>query len=264
MENYRDLIKEELFARKKQNTNYSLRAFARDLKVSQPFLSQIISGKKKLSAEKALLKIKQLNWPAQRRRNFIKSVNLESLKNPQAKDVLEKDLSPNSEDSLNIQSLREDTFNVIADWYHFAILELTQMRNFKPEIKWMAKKLGLDTKLIDLAVLRLRRLGLLKKTLTQPMLKTHDNYSFANTPSQAIKIHQKQSMDLASEALIHDPLDSREFVTLTFAFDSKRMDEAKKHLREFYSDFLGEFQSRNADSVYKLSFQLFRLDKEIK
>lgn len=47
--NYRELLSKELASRKRRNPRYSQRAFARDLEVSQPFLSEVIAGKKSFS-----------------------------------------------------------------------------------------------------------------------------------------------------------------------------------------------------------------------
>src|SRR5438128_1427996 len=46
---YKTILKEELAARCRQNPRYSLRAFARDLKIAPSRLSEILNGKQGLS-----------------------------------------------------------------------------------------------------------------------------------------------------------------------------------------------------------------------
>ena len=41
------------------------------------------------------------------------------------------------------QQLQMDTFRVISDWYHFGILELTYLKSFKSDPRWIAKALGI-------------------------------------------------------------------------------------------------------------------------
>ena len=61
-----------------------------------------------------------------------------------------------------IQQLADDAARVIAEWYHYAILELTRLENIKPDSRWIARVLGITTDEVNLAVTRLLRLGLLE------------------------------------------------------------------------------------------------------
>ncbi len=54
-----------------------------------------------------------------------------------------------------------DVFKVIADWQHFAILNLTQVEGFKSEPRYVAKRLGLSIHTVKRCVQRLQDVGLL-------------------------------------------------------------------------------------------------------
>lgn len=45
--------------------------------------------------------------------------------------------------------LSMDQFAIIADWYHFAILNLINTPGFKSDISWIAKRLGLFLYAVD-------------------------------------------------------------------------------------------------------------------
>jgi uncharacterized protein (TIGR02147 family) len=47
-------------------------------------------------------------------------------------------------------------------WHHFAILELTHIRGFKADSRWIAKTLGISVADVNIALQRLLRLGLLQ------------------------------------------------------------------------------------------------------
>ncbi len=48
-DDYRDILKQELSKRQKNNPSYSLRAFGRDIELAPSKLSEIISGKQGMS-----------------------------------------------------------------------------------------------------------------------------------------------------------------------------------------------------------------------
>src|SRR4051812_13706155 len=108
---YRLLLAAELAERKRRNPAYSLRAFATQLDVSAASLSQIMSGKRHLTAKTARRMAVRLGLPPERARDFLASVPRPSLvegvggarapRAPLDRDVLEA-----------------ETFEIISDWHH--------------------------------------------------------------------------------------------------------------------------------------------------
>jgi hypothetical protein len=60
-----------------------------------------------------------------------------------------------------IDELSLEKFSTIRDWYHMAILEMTDIKGFRSDPVWIASKLGLPVELVSEAVNRLRHLELL-------------------------------------------------------------------------------------------------------
>lgn len=72
--NYRTFLTDELSHRKTRNPRYSLRAFARDLKVDPSFLSRLLSGKADPSVNLSVKIVQRLNLSDVEKRRFIASI----------------------------------------------------------------------------------------------------------------------------------------------------------------------------------------------
>src|SRR5689334_15868913 len=112
---YRELLLNYLREKKKKNTLFSLRTLAKQLKISPAQLSQFISGKRPLTLRVALLIADKLEFSALEKQKMLQSVQ-------GGKKVFQASLP-------NYQILDEDQFQLISEWYHFAILSLGSMPN---------------------------------------------------------------------------------------------------------------------------------------
>ena len=78
--------------------------------------------------------------------------------------------------------------------------------------------------------------------------------------SGAIKKFHSQILNKAAEALYAQPLDLRDFSSMTFAINPAHLPEIKDELREFRRGLEKKFKARsNKREVYSLSIQLFSL-----
>src|SRR5690606_35734224 len=101
---YKYILKEELASRCRQNPRYSLRAFARDLKLAPSRLSEILSGKQGLSRAAAEKVAKALGYgPGETERfcDLVESVHARSRRNRESAKVrLTKHATPSPEHLL--------------------------------------------------------------------------------------------------------------------------------------------------------------------
>jgi uncharacterized protein (TIGR02147 family) len=142
----RHILQEEFVRRCRTNRSYSLRAFAKALRVDSSTLSQFIRGKRKLSPQIQLRLAKQIGL------------------NP--KQIQQLASSPSAQDHSQVRAedfrdLSLDIFQLIADWYHYAIFELITLKDFDPSSRWIARKLGITPTEADAAIARLKRLDLI-------------------------------------------------------------------------------------------------------
>lgn len=258
---YQGILRNELSIRRRKNPAYSIRSFARDLELSQSFLTQVLNRKRKLSDEKAILIAERLKLRAAQKKLFVSLVRIELARNPQTKEILRAEVDDHIRKHPTFALLSEDTFNIVADWYYFAILELSATKGFRNDPEWISRKLKVPVIDIKLAIDRLLRVGLLKDT-NGKLKKVKKDYLFANVPSTAIRRHHQQTLGLANAALARQALERREFFTVSLPMDPARIARAKEMIREFSGRLMSEMQASEPKSVYKLAIQFFRLDEK--
>lgn len=259
LNDFRAILKEELATRCRQNPRYSLRAFARDLKLAPSRLSEIISGKQGLSRKAAERIAVILGYNQQEKERFcdlVESMHARSRKDREvAKVRLKKHDLPSNEFQLQM-----DVFKAIADWYHFGILELMNIEGFKSDPKWIAKRLSISEFEAQLAIDRLARLELVTFKGNK-IIPTHSQGQVAgDMPSDGLKKLHSQLLEKAKEAIFLQSLDQREYRSAILAIDTKMLPKAKKAIREFEYKFCMDLEeAKNKDGVYCLAIQFFDL-----
>ena len=239
--NLRHLLQKEFVKRCKRNPAYSMRAYASFLEIDQSLLSKIMRGERSISKENS------------RRLGFKLGLG------PAEVNVLLKK-SPTTERYL---PLDDDSFNLIADWYHFAILELIKTRSCKSDIKLMAKKLGIHVEEARTAIERMQRMGLIRQDRNTFSLSSASNtWTNTHATSEARKRLQKSLLERSLAAIETVPFELRENGSLTVAINKSRLPEFKEKLKRIRQE-LGEFfqQDTQLDEVYQLTLAFFPLTK---
>lgn len=161
-----------------------------------------------------------------------------------------------------------DQFYLIADRYHFHLLALIQTEDFKNDLKWMAKRLGISVVQVRTALDRLERLGLITKDKTDLRLSSTKGISTSHDVSSgALRKSHHQALDRATLSLDQDPVEIRDFSSITMAIDQKKIPEAKRMIKEFRRRLCKFMETGKSGEVYELNIQLvpvtkFQLQKE--
>lgn len=257
---YRFLLMKELEQRQQKNAAYSLRAFARTLDISPAYISQIFSGKRVLSETAATFISQKLRWPAKRKKLFLTLLQYQKAPNQEAKDVISSQIQDLAE--LDFIELKQDQFQTVADWYHFAIVELSDLEEFRPEPKWVARRLGLSIDEATAALLRLVRVGLLKEKEGR-LKRSSQHHRIQDVPSQAIRAFHLSHLRAAEKALLTQSFESRDFSGTCVSISLENLPEIKELIRDFRSK-INQYCSANTapNAVYHLAVQFFRLDQE--
>ena len=249
---YLKMIERELSRRIKQNPRYSLRSFAKALKVDAGNLSRCMNGKASLSLATANKLANGLNLSPVERSEFLNSF-MEKKSGMSATTEKEKF------DELDLQA-----FDAIIDIHHYAIMELTFVKGFSEDPTWIAKKLGISRLEAGLAVQRLLNLGLLKKqrnTLvktTQQILKTKPG----KTTSTALRLHQKQVLNKALEAIDNNPIAKRCNVSMTLAINEEDIEYARQKIEEFSDQLCQRLSKGKRSKVYQLGISFYPLQED--
>ena len=248
---FRAFLRLELVRRLKSNPHYSMRAFARTLKYDVSSISKMLSGKRKIGPKLIRKLGKQIGLDEQLIGYFI----VREFGDTSA---------PSSVQSKQFAALPIDVFSTISDWYHYAILELMYVPSFRQSPRWIAKALGLTTNEVEIAVHRLKRVGLLEIVDGKWNEPKGDKLTTLGpqATSFAAKEMQKSLLQKALEAIEAVPIELRENSSMTMAIDTKKISAAKEKIKLFRRE-MSHFLARGGEpnDVYALTISLFPLTK---
>lgn len=260
---YRAYLARVFEDRCQRNSRYSLRSFARDLGVSPPRLSGVLNGKFGLSRAAADKIAKILPMNTQERAWFCDSAESEHARSPRLRESARERLESTKS---RFQNLATDQFRVISDWYHFAILELTQIETYRRgDAAVMAKRLRITTCEAEQALKRLIEFDLLTENEDGKLGITGSFFANAEgTPSDAIRSHQIQLLQRAEQAIHDQTVDEREIRSLTVALGPSHLGEFKRMIADFQKKVQAsaEADQKPKTEVYALTIQLFRLTEK--
>ncbi len=241
------LLRAALAERCAKNPQYSIRSFARSSGISHTVLSLVLSGKRRLS-KKASMQLAQ---------------HLELA--PDHTEKVMRHFATSTEPS-DYEELSLDAFEVISDWYHYAILSALELPNAKWDARWFAKQFGIQILEAKLAMERLQRLKLVEEKngpgkgqwkQTSKPIKVDNTTSTAATR----KFH-KQLLARAIDAIDLNKIDERDFSSTTFAMDPSLIPFAAAKIRKFRRELVAELEAKGtAGAVYNITMQLFPVTK---
>lgn len=258
---YQRYLREEFERRRRRTASYSLRAFARDLAVPAPKLSQYLNGTCGLSAKRATELAQKIRLGALEKELFVCSVEASHARDSLTRDRNLERLSlllSNTFSELNLEK-----FQLIRDWYHLAILELTTMKGFRSDVAWIARALSVPEDKVREALKRLVHLGLLDQSQenwaqTEKDLETPNDIS-----SSAIRDYHQQMLELAEVKLEQVPVEKREFGSMIFSVNDELVPELKQVIRSFQKEIAALIEKNsNKNCLYTLNLQLLPIFEE--
>lgn len=249
---FRNYLQQEFLRRKNANPRYSIRAFARLLKVENSFLSKMLRGLKPISSDILLKFGSILDLTEGQILNFSRSVQPPKLKS--------------AAHDLSFDSLSAEQFSLISNWHYLALLEMIRLKKFQPDVSWIAKQLNISTKEVETIVSSLNRLQYLQiegkkwKRIEAPLTTVGTQHT-----TEAFKFFQRQILDLASKALDDVPFSIRDQSGITLPVRSKDIPAVKEKIKKFRRSILAFVDNKKTekdfDSVYQLSISFFPLTR---
>lgn len=246
---YINKLKDGLCVRQQGNPRYSLRAFARDLNVDSSTLSQIMNGKRPIPAKIARDVARKLELDPKETTLFVESINR----------------SQTSIDDIKIAPLDqrfmldESYFKVIAEWEHYAVLDLFELEDFKPTIEYVEKKLNLTNSRALQVLANLEVCGLLVKEKSGYKKSHPDIRTTEDSRGEALNQAHLEELELAAVKLKEIEKEFRDFSSATYALDPEKMDEAKTIIREFRQKMGSLLKTGEKKEVYMLAIQFYPL-----
>jgi uncharacterized protein (TIGR02147 family) len=260
---YRTFIQQEFERRRRKNSRYSLRSLARDLEIPAPKLCQALRGSRGISSSRALVLARKMNLSSTETELFVSMVESEHGRSQTSKLRAQEKVQA-LQASLGFDDLSMERFQIIRDWYYFAILELTELKSFKAEPSWIAKRLKISKSEVKNAIQALLDFGLLREDPQKGYVQTHIDLAVGTgLPSRDLREHHSQILQKGDQALQEIPVEQRDFSAITMAVDSSQLLEARQWIKEFRRRFCKDLQKKpDKNRVYCLAIQFFPLDQE--
>ncbi len=238
---YRSKLQEELASRQRVNPSYSIRAFARSLDMHHASVSAILRGERSI--------------PSTQLDRIAANLGL----SPAERVLMHQSAHPKKTEKRRLLE-EERHFRIIAEWEHTAILSLMDLKVFKPNAKWIGRRLGITTDRAATCLETLLREGLIKNCPDGSLKK--DDQSFRTTDgvtSRALKKFHIEALEMGLKKLASIDYDDRENGAVTFALNKKRLPQLRSMLRSFRRRFMETAEQGELDEVYQLCFQLYPL-----
>ncbi|OFZ31114.1 MAG: hypothetical protein A2622_00485 [Bdellovibrionales bacterium RIFCSPHIGHO2_01_FULL_40_29] len=259
---YRSILNEILHERTAVNASYSLRSYARDLKVSPSTLSEVLNGKKGLSPKLASSLAIRLKLPDWEQKYFCDLVSKEHAKSPRLRAEAKKRLAKCRHEN-HVHILNQRAIKALTSWMDLAILELTYMKDFEGTLSWISKKLQISTADVNSSVKRLTEAGLLeinKETGRwsdiSPLFSSTDGI-----PNESIRNFHKTILNLALKKLESPDLKSRTVKSVIFSVSADNIPKAQQILNDAIAKLvsLADNPHQERNEVLCFSGQLFSL-----
>ncbi|MEA9358140.1 TIGR02147 family protein [Bacteriovorax sp. PP10] len=248
-----EIINQELSNKLENNPKYSLRAYANYLGISPASLSRILSGQTKVTPKIFKVIGDKLNLGPSQMTQMLSSLQLKKIQG-NIRNVEHRGMS----------AIEMEKFNLIADWYHYAILHMCSLEDFNKDPKWIAKRLGIkDVTLIKQAITRLLENKLMGIDEEDNYYRVDEftailDYSFS---SIAMRERQKQVLKLSAEKIDTISIHKRDHSTITIQVDEKLLPEIKDRIKKFRRT-LGNYIVKNnlrPEQIYELQISFFPL-----
>lgn len=258
---YVDYLNDELVKRTSMNRAYSLRAFAKSLGLASGELSEILRGVRKLSLKSALKISKALGLTSRETKHLVSMVEVEQGKSFNGEQT-KTNKTPYNEAKMSI-----DQFDIVSEWYHFAILNLADCMDFRWSFSWIAKKLNIKAFEVKIAIDKMINVGLIKKIAHkngEVSYKISEDFvmSTEGIPSKAIRNYHRQILLKAIDSLELQTVEERDITGIGIAIDKKDLAAIKKDISEFQDMLVEKYSKDKKERVYQLEIALFALSEE--
>jgi uncharacterized protein (TIGR02147 family) len=223
----------------------------------------IIKGERNLSLKTIPKFAEGLKLGVKERRFFELIVLYNQTEDLQMKAKYFGEIMATKANLAGLHKLEKEKFDFLSKWYAVAIYVLVDLKDFKADPAWIAKRLGgkvtpaqaretlemlLNLKMIEIVPDR----GL--KQVSGAVTVADD------TKSMAVFEYHQSMIRLASEALKKSSPSDREMNGATISIPKNKLPELKEKIRAFRKEINQLASSfENPDEVYQMNIQLFSL-----
>jgi len=258
---FKEILLAAFNERKARDPKYSLRAFARDLDIRSPRLSEILNGKYGLSGHEARRIGERLEFSQEQLDYFVDLVMARHGRSRAERQLAETRLET-ARQRPGFTKITAGAFDIISRWYNVPLLEMLQMNKGRVDIEKFAHSLGVSDKDVEAALDDLTNAGLLIEA--DGFLHKNSRYIDvrSSTPAEKIREFHKAVLMQAMRAIETQGMETRKSATTYLTMSSRQFKAARKSIELFEQRFISEYENEDhADAVVCLSMQLFEVAK---
>jgi uncharacterized protein (TIGR02147 family) len=238
-----ECLQREFTLRRGRNSSYSLRSYARSLGINPGALSQILNGKRPLTAQAT--------------KKILQSMNMDFI---EKQKILQSWME--SDDGKPFTDISQIQDEIIGDWRYLAIHSVLQTKNgTKPQ--QISKRLGLHISEVLTLLGVLARHNLVKEFKKDEFqVISPDITTSHEVPSEVLRKGNRQWIEKSLEALDCESVQTRDITGITMAIDTKKIPGAKQLIKEFRRKLCRYLESGHQESAYRINIQLFPIERQ--
>jgi uncharacterized protein (TIGR02147 family) len=256
-------LQDELGRRKHRRPHYSMRAFARDLHISPAFLSEFLAGHHGLSRERTLWIAHKLQLSQAQGEHFWDLIEAKFGRTEEARKVARIRAMQRLKDGQS--QLTAQHFQLIANWYNFALLEILTLPGSAHASSELAQILGVAEADIEEAIRRLVDLDLIEVQTQNgkwvAKAKSEVTSTEKDGANRAVQIAHQQTLLMHADAIDRKPYSDRESLSVTLSIAQKEWPQLKQELSEAVVKVLSKYSCNEIakDQVANFTMQIITL-----
>ena len=270
MRTYREALKAKFSERVATNSRYSLRAYARDLDISPSYLSQVLNGSRGLTAKSAASLFNRIGIPGSDQKIFTLEIKKEHARTEKTRQLIQKQIDSSLQEN-HAHELTPEMFASMSNWFTLVIFQLFHLKDapLHSRIQFTAyaeKKTGLPKEVIEHTITVLLELSLIKRA--GKGLEPHHTtvWTTNGIPSSGIRQFHRQMIEQALNAIETQSLEERTLHSHQIPVLKSDVLQLNRDLLKFGNLILrkyGRAETRDAEIVYGLNLQLFKLSDTV-
>jgi uncharacterized protein (TIGR02147 family) len=263
---YREALNAKLVDRMKANPRYSMRAFARDIGLSPSYLSQVLNGSRGLTTKKAPDVFKVLAFSAIDIRLFELEMKKEHSRAEKTKSTIQKQIDTTAQ-SHTARNIAPERFEKMSGWFSMVLLQLFFLKDAPVKSrekfwKFSAERLQVSESVIQATISIFLEMGLVQEQDRgyEPLHSTI--WTNSKVPSQSIRNFHRQMIEQALASIESQSMDERSLRSLQVPILKSDIPKISDEVIRFSNMILrkyGRTESADAETIYGINFQVFRL-----
>ena len=247
--------------RKKDPRTWSLSQLAKKLKVSPGYLSKIFAGKQTLSLDLAKKILETLMVD-----EVTRGITLQNFQEKEHKPLGGRKKFESLQD---YELSGEEADWLLGKWYRLNLLDLLTTSNFKNDIQWMARKLGITAEEVEYSLNAFEKSGLVERDTQGVWRKKSLKVRFpVSVSKKVIREHHQSQLKKAIAILesrnLPKDFNDRLVVGLSVACNPQKLDQVREILHLALYEAAEILSEDPCTEVYQLNLQLFPQTRSLK